>query len=38
MKWVAILAVGAAVSTMAGGGTVGRLLGAVAREVARAVS
>lgn len=37
MRWVLVLTVGAAVAAVAGGGTVGRLLGAVARELARGV-
>jgi hypothetical protein len=35
MRWYLILGVGALVSFVAGGGPVGRVLGAVAREVAR---
>lgn len=38
MKWVGILAVGAAVASAVGGGPIGRLAGAVARELARAVT
>jgi hypothetical protein len=36
MKWVAILGVGALAAMLAGGGPAGRLVGALARELARA--
>jgi hypothetical protein len=38
MKWVGILAVGALAATLAGGGPAGRLVGALVRELARAVT
>ncbi len=38
MKWVGILAVGALAATLAGGGAVGRIVGALVRELARAVT
>lgn len=38
MKWVGILAVGAFAAMLAGGGPVGRIVGALARELARAAT
>lgn len=38
MRWWLILGAGAAASAVVGGGPVGRLLGAVVREVGRAVT
>jgi hypothetical protein len=38
MKWVGILAVGALAATLAGGGPLGRVVGAIAREIARAAT
>lgn len=37
MRWIVVLAAGAAASMAVGGGTGGRLLGAVVRELARVV-
>jgi len=38
MKWWLILGAGAGAAALAGGGTTGRLIGAVVREIARAAS
>ena len=38
MRWFVILGFGAAAAQLAGGGATGRLIGAVVRELARAVS
>jgi hypothetical protein len=38
MKWIGILAIGAIASALAGGGPLGRIIGAIAREAARAIT
>jgi hypothetical protein len=38
MRWLAIIAAGSGAYALLGGGTLGRLGGAVARELARALS